>query len=34
MKENIILDKSYAFSIRIVKMYRYLVQNENEFVLV
>ena len=33
MKENIILDKSYAFSIRIVKMYRYLVQNENEFVL-
>mgnify|MGYP000265323010 CR=1 FL=1 len=33
MKNNIIVDKSYAFSIRIVKMYRYLVQNEKEFVL-
>jgi four helix bundle protein len=33
MKNNIVVDKSYAFSLRIVKMYRFLVQNEKEFVL-
>ncbi len=33
MKENIIRDKSYAFAIRIVKMYKYLCEEKKEFVL-
>ena len=32
MKENIILDKTYNFSIRIVKLYKYL-SDKNEYVL-
>lgn len=33
MKDNIIKDKSFAFAVRIVKLYRYLCDNQNEFVL-
>jgi four helix bundle protein len=33
MKENIIQDKSYKFAIRIVKLYKYLVEQKKEYVL-
>ena len=33
MKENIALDKSKAFAIRIVNLYRYLCETEKEYVL-
>ena len=33
MKENVIKDKSFAFAIRIVKLYKYLVEEKREFVL-
>lgn len=33
MKDNVIQNKSYAFSLRIVLLYRYLVESKNEFVL-
>ena len=33
MKENIIQVKSYAFAVRIVKMYQYLCHDKNEYVL-
>ncbi len=33
MKENIICEKTYAFALRIVKLYRYLVENNKEYVL-
>lgn len=33
MKENVIKDKSFKFSIRIVKLYQYLQNNKKEFVL-
>lgn len=33
MKDNIIKDKSYAFAIRIVKLYKYLCEEKKEFVL-
>ena len=33
MKENVIKDKSFAFAIRIVKLYKYLVGEKREFVL-
>lgn len=33
MPENIARDKSYAFALRIVKMYQYLVDKKNEYVL-
>ncbi len=32
-KENVIQDKSYAFAVRIVKMYQYLCTEKKEFVL-
>jgi four helix bundle protein len=32
-KENIILDKSYKFSLRIVKLYKFLCEDKKEFVL-
>ena len=32
-KDNIIQKKSYDFAVRIVKLYKYLVENEKEFVL-
>lgn len=33
MKENIVKDKSYAFAIRVVKLYKYLIDTKKEFVL-
>jgi len=32
-KQNILKDKSFAFALRIVKAYKYLVKEKNEFVL-
>ncbi len=32
-KENIVADKSYAFALRIIKLYKYLVSEQKEFVL-
>jgi four helix bundle protein len=32
-KENIVLDKSYAFALRIIKLYSYLSKDKKEFVL-
>ncbi len=33
MKENIVKTKSFAFAVRIVKLYQYLVTGKNEYVL-
>jgi four helix bundle protein len=33
MEENIVLDKSYKFALRIVKLYKYLCEVKKEFVL-
>ena len=33
MKENIVKNKSFAFAIRIVKVYQFLVENKKEYVL-
>jgi four helix bundle protein len=33
MKDNPVLEKSFAFALRIVKLYRYLVEEKKEFVL-
>lgn len=33
MKENIIVDKSYKFAVRIIKLYLYLKKEKNEFEL-
>ena len=33
MKDNVLLDKSFAFAIRIVKLYKYLSQDKKEFIL-
>jgi four helix bundle protein len=33
MKENVLLDKSFAFSIRVVNAYKYLVEEKKEFVI-
>ena len=33
MKDNIVVDKSFDFAVRIVKLYKYLVQKKNEYVL-
>ncbi|MBK2106084.1 four helix bundle protein [Francisella philomiragia] len=33
MKDNLILDKSFNFSIRVVKLYKYLCENKKEYVL-
>ena len=33
MKENIILDKSFDFSVRIVNLYKYLANEQKEYVL-
>ena len=33
MKENVIKDKSFAFALRIVKMYKFLIEQRKEFVL-
>jgi len=33
MERNVVLEKSFAFALRIVKLYRYLVDEKKEFVL-
>lgn len=33
MKDNIILDKSFEFAIRVVKLYKYLCDDKKEYVL-
>lgn len=33
MKENVLLEKSFAFAIRVVKAYKYLVEEKKEFVI-
>ncbi len=33
MKENLILEKSYAFAVRVVRLYQYLSREQKEFVL-
>ena len=33
MKDNIVLDKSFDFAIRIVRLYKYLCKEKNEYVL-
>jgi four helix bundle protein len=33
MKENILLDKSFAFAVRVVRAYKYLVEEKKEFVI-
>jgi four helix bundle protein len=33
MSENIVLEKSYKFALRIVKLYKYLIEARKEFVL-
>ena len=33
MKDNIILDKSFEFAVRVVKLYRYLCDDKKEYVL-
>ena len=32
-KENIVMDKSYAFALRIIKLYKYLLTDKKEYVL-
>ena len=33
MKDNVLLDKSFAFAIRVVKAYKFLVEEKKEFVI-
>jgi four helix bundle protein len=33
MRENIIIDKSFNFSVRIINLYKYLCNNKNEYIL-
>jgi four helix bundle protein len=33
MKDNVVKNKSFAFAVRIVKLYQYLCENKKEFVL-
>lgn len=33
MKENVLLEKTFAFAVRVVKAYKYLVEEKKEFVL-
>jgi len=32
-KDNVVMDKSYAFALRIIKLYKYLVAEQKEYVL-
>ena len=32
-KENIVLNKSYAFALRIIKLYKHLISNQKDYVL-
>ena len=31
--DNVVREKSYAFALRIIKLYKYLVENKKEYVL-
>ncbi len=33
MKKNVVLDKSFNFSVRVVKLYQYLKDNKKEYIL-
>jgi four helix bundle protein len=33
MKDNVLLEKSFAFAVRVVRAYKYLVEDKKEFVL-
>jgi four helix bundle protein len=33
MKENVLLEKSFAFAVRVVKAYKYLIEEKQEFVI-
>lgn len=33
MKKSIVIDKTFAFAVRVVKLYKYLCENKKEFVL-
>jgi len=33
MKENVLLEKSFAFAVRVVKAYKYLVEEKKEFII-
>ena len=33
MKENVLLDKSKSFALRIIKMYKYLTEEKKEYIL-
>ncbi len=33
MKDNLVMDKAYAFALRAVKLYKYLIANQKEFIL-
>ena len=33
MKDNIVLDKSFDFAVRVVRLYRYLKENKQEYIL-
>lgn len=33
MKDNLILDKTYSFSLAIIKLYKYLIKDKKEYVL-
>lgn len=33
MKDNVLLEKSFAFAVRVVNAYKYLVEEKKEFVL-
>ena len=33
MKDNVLLEKSFAFAVRVVKAYKYLAEEKREFVL-
>ncbi len=32
-KDNIVMNKSYAFALRIIKLYKYLIREQKEYVL-
>lgn len=33
MKDNVIVEKSYAFALRIIKLYKYLISEQKEYML-
>ena len=32
-RENVVMNKSYAFALRVIKLYKYLIYDKNEYVL-